>query len=220
MTLQQSLPKLDGSGLKLTKYSAQRMTPLPPRPDLKKLKFSTPIKIFNGKDLKGWKLQYANHKNGWLAKNGWLINDAVKGQRGYGNLLTEDKFEDFNLKLEVNVPPKSNSGIFLRGMYEVQVLDSFGRQPDLHNMGAVYSRIVPSQAAAKKAGEWQTMDITLVKQHVTIILNGLTIIDNQPLLGHTGGALSSDPLAPGPLLLQGNHGAVSFRNIILTPIIH
>ncbi|WDE99330.1 DUF1080 domain-containing protein [Lentisphaera profundi] len=220
MSLEQVLPKSNGSGVKRATYSAKRMSAIPPQPDLKQARFGEGVELFNGKDLSGWKLLHASHKNGWSAKDGVLVNNAVQGQHGYGNLMTEAKFEDFNLKLDFNVPAKSNSGIFLRGMYEVQVLDSFGRKPDLHNMGAIYSRIVPSQAAAKKAGEWQTMDITLIKQHVTVILNGITIINNKPLLGCTGGALSSDPLAPGPILLQGNHGAVSFRNIVLKPIIH
>ena len=219
MALLQVIPKLDGSGEKRATYSAKRMDPLPPAPDLKLAKFAEPIPLFNGSDLSGWKPQHAGLKNAWSAQEGVLVNAAVQGEHGFANLLTDAQFEDFNLKLEVNVPAKSNSGIYLRGMYEVQVLDSFGRKPDLHNMGAVYSRIVPSQAAAKKAGEWQTMDITLLQQHVTVILNGITIIDNQPLLGGTGGMLSSDPSQPGPILLQGNHGPVSFRNIVLTPVI-
>jgi hypothetical protein len=85
-------------------------------------------------------------------------------------------------------------------------------------MGAVYSRITPSVSAEKPAGEWQTLDITLVDRHVTVILNGAKIIDNQPVLGPTGGALWSDVTRPGPIYLQGDHAAVRYRNVVLRPV--
>ena len=117
------------------------------------------------------------------------------------------------------MPAGSNSGVYLRGIYEIQVADSFGKALDSHNMGALYSRITPSVAAEKPAGEWQTMDITLVDRHVTVVLNGRTIIDNQPALGCTGGAMWSDESRPGPIYLQGDHGAVSYRNLVLRPVV-
>ena len=123
-----------------------------------------------------------------------------------------------DLKLEVNIPEGNNSGIYLRGIYEIQVLDSYGEELDSHNMGALYSRITPSTSAEKPAGSWQEMDITLANRHITVKLNGTTIIDNQPALGPTGGAMSHDVFAPGPIYLQGDHGKVSYRNIVLTPI--
>ena len=104
-------------------------------------------------------------------------------------------------------------------MYEIQVVDSYKKELDPHNMGAVYSRITPVVAAEKPAGEWQTLDITLYKRHATVILNGVKIIDNQPVYGPTGGAVQSDVFAPGPIYLQGDHGNVSYRNIVLTPIV-
>jgi hypothetical protein len=214
------LVKPNGNEVQRTAFSGQRMAPLPPAPDLSKAHYGDPVVLFNGLNLDGWQLQHPSHKNGWSAQDGVLVNHPEKGVRGYGNLLTERTFEDFNLKLDVLVPEKSNSGIFLRGMYEVQVLDSYGQRPGPHNMGAVFSRIVPSVAAEKPAGEWQHMDITLMDQHVTVVLNGTTIIDNQPLLGCTGGAQSSDPSRPGPILLQGNHGAVEYKNMVLTPIVN
>ena len=116
------------------------------------------------------------------------------------------------------MPEGSNSGVYLRGIYEVQVMDSYGKELDSHNMGGLYSRIAPSEAAEKPAGEWQKLDITLFKRYLTVILNGKTIIDNQPVKGVTGGALTSDQFSPGPILLQGDHGTVSYRNIVLTPI--
>jgi hypothetical protein len=137
----------------------------------------------------------------------------------YGNLRTVGVLEDFKLTFEVNVPEKSNSGIYLRGIYELQILDSYGEPLNPHNMGAIYSRITPSVSAEKPAGQWQSLDVTLLDRHVTVVLNGKKIIDNEPLLGCTGGALWSDPMKPGPLYLQGNHGAASFRNIVLTRIL-
>jgi hypothetical protein len=163
-----------------------------------------------------------NQKNGFMAKDGILVNDPKQPENGdrisYGNIRTKQEFKDFNLKLEVNVPEGSNSGVYLRGLYEIQVVDSYGKSVDSHNMGALYSRVTPSMAAEKQAGEWQSMDITLVDRHVTVILNGKKIIDNEPALGPTGGAISADVLAPGPVFLQGDHGSVSYRNIVLRPI--
>jgi len=205
-------------------FTGKRSPALPPRPDLKKVKFGEPIALLNGRDLTGWKAKEANLKNAWSIEGGVLANRPpahVEGQARVrtANLRTDREFEDFNLKLEVNVPGGSNSGVYLRGIYEIQVFDSFGKALDSHNMGALYSRITPSVAAEKAAGEWQTMDITLVNRHVTVVLNGKTIIDNQPVLGCTGGAMTSDESKPGPLFLQGDHGAVSYRNIVLRPVV-
>jgi hypothetical protein len=188
---------------------------------LSKVKFGEPIALFNGKDLSGWKLTQERQANGWSVVDGVLVNNPVQEEgkhRSYGNLMTEQEFEDFNLTLEVNVPEKGNSGIYLRGIYEVQVSDTFGQPLDPHNMGGIYSRITPSVAAEKSAGEWQTFDITLLDRHVTVNLNGQTIIDNQPLEGCTGGALWSDEFKPGPIYLQGDHTGVSYRNIVLKPV--
>lgn len=205
-------------------FTGKRTPPLPPAPDLSKVKFGPPIQLFNGKNLDGWRLIEKNAANGWSVQDGVLHNNPVQPPEGqprkhYGNLRTDREFEDFNLTLEVNVPPRGNSGVYLRGIYEVQISDSAGRPLDSHNMGAIYSRITPTQSAEKKAGEWQTLDITLVDRHVTVILNGKKIIDNQPVLGCTGGALWSDPLRPGPIYLQGDHMAVSYRNMALRPVI-
>jgi hypothetical protein len=86
-------------------------------------------------------------------------------------------------------------------------------------MGALYSRITPLVAAEKPAGEWQTMDIILFQRHLTVLLNGKKLIDNQPVKGVTGGALTSDEFSRGPIYLQGDHGEVYYRNIELTPIL-
>jgi hypothetical protein len=223
LELTQLQPRRNGMGVDERQFTGKRIPPLPARPDLSKVKFGQPIPLFNGKDLDGWRLTNPNQVNGWSVENGLLVNNPVQrpGQRrlSYGNLRTVAEFEDFNLKLEVNVPKNGNSGIYLRGIYEVQVADTYGRRPNAHNMAGIYSRIAPRVAVEKPAGEWQTMDITLVDRHVTVILNGQTVIDNEPLLGCTGGALWSDELRPGPIYLQGDHTGVSYRNIVLTPIV-
>jgi hypothetical protein len=213
-----------GTGVEREEFTGKRIPALPPAPDLSKVKFGEPIALLNGRDLTGWRLIEAKAENGWSVINGELVNrpaPKVEGQpaRRFGNLRTEREFEDFNLKLEVNVPEKNNSGIYLRGIYEIQVFDSFGKALDSHNMGALYSRITPSVAAEKPASQWQTFDITLVDRHLTVVLNGTTIIANQPVQGCTGGALWSDEFRPGPLFLQGDHGAVSYRNLVLRPVV-
>lgn len=216
-------PKTAGIGVDTLWIKGTKLPDVPPAPDLSKIKFGEPIQLINKNGIMGWKLVEKERVNGWTVVDGVLFNNPVQKesepQVRYGNLRTEKEFEDFNLKLEVNVPARSNSGVYLRGRHEIQVVDSYGRPLDSHNLGALYSRVTPSVNAEKPAGEWQTMDITLCDRHVTVMLNGITIIDNQPVYGATGGALTSDILAPGPIYLQGDHGKVSYRNMIITPII-
>jgi hypothetical protein len=217
-------PRRNGLSVDTTLFEGTKLPPVPPAPDLASLKYGTPVSLFNGKDLSGWKLIDEKQTNGFKVVDGALVNDPVQTEGSphisYGNLRTVDEFEDFNLKLEVNVPAGNNSGVYLRGMYEIQVVDSYKKELDPHNMGAVYSRIKPTSAAEKPAGEWQSMDITLCQRHATVVLNGVKIIDNQPIFGPTGGAIKSDVFAPGPIYLQGDHGKVSYRNILLTPIVY
>jgi hypothetical protein len=215
-------PNSNGIGVDVVSFTGKRIPPAGEAPDLTQVKYGKEIELFNGKDLEGWELTDPNATNGWKVVDGVLVTDPVQPKTGkhitYGNLRTKQEFEDFNLTLEVNVPAESNSGVYLRGIYEVQVFDSFGKELDPHNMGALYSRITPSVAAEKPAGQWQKLDITLCKRHLTVVLNGTTIIDNQPIKGVTGGALTADEFSPGPIYLQGDHGKVSYRNIVLKPI--
>jgi hypothetical protein len=216
-------PRSNGKGVDSTSLVGTKLPPPPPAPDLAKLKFGTSLTLFNGKDLTGWKLINEKQKNGFTVVDGVLANNPVQVEgaehASYGNLRTEQVFEDFNLKLEVKLPEGSNSGVYLRGMYEIQVSDSYKKGLDPHNMGAVYSRIKPVVNAEKPAGTWQTLDMTLCDRHISVILNGIKIIDNQPVYGPTGGAIISDVFSAGPIYLQGDHGIVQYRNIILTPIV-
>ena len=217
-----SEPARDGVGMSETKFKGWKLPDVTSAPDLSKVKYGTPIQLFNGKDLTGWKLINPKQTNGFKVVDGVLVNDPVnpEGQRvNFGNLRTEQEFEDFKLTLEVNVPEKSNSGVYLRGIYEIQVVDSYGKELDSHNMGGLYSRVKPTAAAEKKGGEWQTMEMILCDRHVTVVLNGKKIIDNQPAYGPTGGAMHADVFKAGPIYLQGDHGKVSYRNLVLTPII-
>lgn len=215
-------PRPDGSGVDREDLTGKRIPPVPPAPDLAQVKFGEPVTLFNGKDLTGWKLVEPEAVNGWSAQDGLLSNRPVQveGQphKNYGNLRTEREFEDFNLTLEVRVPKDGNSGIYLKGLYEVQVADTFGKGLDSHNMGAVYSRITPTASAEKPAGEWQTLDITLVDRHVTVMLNGRKIINNQPVLGITGGALTADEFKPGPIYFQGDHAGVDYRKVVVREV--
>jgi hypothetical protein len=223
IALTQSKPNQNGLGVTTADFAGNRIPPLPPAPDLANVKFGDPIALFNGQNLDGWMLTNPSQVNGWSVEDGLLVNNPVqeegKPHVSYGNLRTVDEFEDFNLKLEVNVPEKGNSGIYLRGIYEVQIEDSYGNDLSPHGMGGVYSRITPLVKAEKPAGEWQTYDITLCDRHLTVKLNGKTIHDNAELLGCTGGALWSDEFKPGPIYLQGDHTGVKYRNMVLTPIV-
>lgn len=198
----------DDDGTKLT-WEAKRAAPLlKPEPAA----WGAPIELFNGRDLSGWKQQAPGTDAFWSVKEGVLVNEKVGD-----NLVTEEKFGDFKLHVEFRYPKGSNSGIYLRGRYEVQIIDGSGPDPDFHDIGAVYGFIAPNENAAKGPDEWQTYEITLVGRRVTILLNGQRIVDRQVIPGTTGGALDADEAAPGPILLQGDHGPVDFRKVTLTP---
>ena len=211
----------DGKTGGKTSFAGKRIPPVGPAPDLSKVKFGEPIKLFNGLDLAGWKVM-AGGPSGWSVKDGIMVNEAPQEpgkHKSYANIRTEKEFEDLNLTLEFRVPKGGNSGVYLRGIYEIQVADSFGQRNDSHNCGGLYSRIMPTENACKPAGEWQTYDLTLVDRHLTVVLNGKKVIDNQAVLGCTGGALWPDEFRPGPLYLQGDHTSVDYRNLVLRPVL-
>jgi Domain of Unknown Function (DUF1080) len=171
--------------------------------------WGTPIKLFNGTNLNGW---HAMGTNQWVVEAG-----VLRSPHSGANLVTDKTFNDFKLHIEFRCPAGSNSGIYLRGRYEVQIEDSKGKEPQKDLMGAIYGFLTPSEMAAKAAGEWQTYDITLIGRMVTVVANGKQIICNQAIPGITGGALDSREEAPGPIYIQGDHGPIEYRNIILTP---
>ncbi len=169
-----------------------------------------PIKIFNGLNLDGW--HASKKKNQWVAENG-----IMKSPQSGANIITDQKFNDFKLHIEFRYPEGSNSGVYLRGRYEIQVEDNRGQEPSSTFFGGIYGFITPNEMAAKAPGEWQTYDVTLIGRRVTVVANGKKIITDQIIPGITGGALDSKEGEPGPIMLQGDHGPVEYRNIIITP---
>jgi len=221
MTMTLSRVLKDGTTVPPREMCGTRQAPLPPRPELSALTFGEPVTLFDGQSLSGWRLTRPADNNAWSARDGILFNspqlEEGPNPKQFGSLRTEREFEDFRLTLEVRLPKGGNSGIYLRGRYEVQVTDAFGRPPSWGGIGGVYSRIVPLVNAARPAGEWQSFDIILADRHVTVRLNGQLVIDNQALEGCTGGALDADDRKPGPIYFQGDHTAIEYRNIVLCP---
>jgi hypothetical protein len=174
--------------------------------------WGTPITLFNGTDTSGWRLRTGAAPACWSAVDGTLTNS-----KKCNDIVSERSFKDFKLHIEFMYPAGSNSGVYLRGRYEVQIDDSGGKALDALRLGGVYGFLRPYVDASRPAGQWQAYDITLVGSRVTVVLNARTIIDNEVIPGITGGALDSNEAEPGPLMLQGDHGKVSFRNIVVTP---
>lgn len=172
-----------------------------------------PIELFNGRDVAEWHSRVKGKELGWHVENGLLKNAAPAP-----DLVSDRTFWNFILHVEYRLAQRSNSGIGLRGRYEVQIVNDFGRPPSLHGNGALYSRVAPSINASRKAGEWQTFDIRLVGRDVTVVLNGRAVIDKREVVGLTALANNADEGQPGPILLQGDHGPVEFRRIVITPL--
>jgi len=173
--------------------------------------WGAPVRLLDGTSLSGW-TPIGRGDSQWSAAGG-ILRNAKSG----ANLVTSQTFEDFKLHAEFRVPKGANSGVYLRGRYELQVDDAAGLEPSSHHLGGLYGFIAPSKNVARAAGEWQSMDVTLVGRMLTYTLNGTTVICNREIPGITGGALDSAEGEPGPLLLQGDHGPVEYRNIVVTP---
>jgi hypothetical protein len=174
--------------------------------------WTNPEPLFNGKDLTGW-APLGSAASHWVAKDGELLNES-KG----ANLKTTRTFDDFKLHIEYNCPADGNSGIYLRGRYEVQVeYEAVDANDKFHSIGAIYSFVPPSVMLPRKPGTWESFDITLVGRRVTIVRNGVKTIDNQEIPGPTGGALDSHESEPGPFYIQGDHtGGMRYRNITIS----
>jgi hypothetical protein len=175
--------------------------------------WGAPIKLFNGKDLTGW--EALGKTNQWVVENG-----VLKSPKSGANIRTQKTFNDFKLHIEFRYPKGSNSGVYLRGRYEIQIEDNKGMEPMSLYLGGIYGFIDPWLNMAKEAGEWQSYDVELVGRMVTVKANGTTIIYKQEIPGVTGGALDSKEGEPGPIMMQGDHGPIEFRNIILTPAVN
>jgi hypothetical protein len=188
-------------------------------PSLKRIgtpQWGKPVSLFNGKDLSGWRPDIENPAAEWQVRDGTLISP------GHGpELISTPRFRDFKLHVEFNCAKGANSGVYLRGRYEVQVEDDSIQEPPSHHTGAVYGFLAPSPEMPRRPGEWQSFDITFLGRTVTVVQNGTTIIDQQEVPGITGGALDSHEGQPGPIYLQGSEdGHVSYRNIVLTPVVN
>jgi hypothetical protein len=168
------------------------------------------VKLFNGSDLEGWR-----NAREPRAENKWLIEDGAMTNVEHGHdIATVKSFKDFGLRLEYKTVPGGNSGVYLRGRIEVQVLDSFGKQtPGKGDDGAIYDQFAPLVSASKPVGEWNQLEACIVGEEVTVKLNGQVIHDKRKISEVTGGALPGKVTDAGPLLLQGDHGKVWYRNI-------
>jgi hypothetical protein len=184
----------------------------PQLPSTESPTWGEPVELI-GNDLTNWVPRSPNWKSHWIIADGNLVN-TVTGS----DLVPKDRFSDFKLVAEYTYPSGSNSGIYLRGRYEFQILDDYGRDPSVGSSGAIYGFLKPSENAILPAGEWNRAEITLLGRHITVVLNGRTIIDSAEIPGITGGALDSDEGMPGPLFVQGDHGPVTFRRLTLTPV--
>jgi hypothetical protein len=175
--------------------------------------FGKPVALFDGTSLDAWGVQYKDRPKNWTIEDGMMTNTPPAN-----NLVSNQKFKDFRLQAEYKLSPNGNSGIYLRGRYEMQVVDDAGKEPEAHGHMAIYARKAPDVNASKPAGEWQTTDITLVGNCVTIVLNGKTVQNNARIEGITGGALDAKESEPGPIMIQGDHEKVWFRKVIVTPM--
>jgi len=169
--------------------------------------------LFNGKDTSGWKLRNPNGNNSWNVKDGILVNTVNKGEHGT-DLVTEQKFWNFTTRYEYRIPPGANSGFYLRGRHELQIVDDFKRgMPTKIGNGSIYNFKAPDDFASKPAGEWNTVEATIIGNKISVTMNGKKIHDNVECDKATGSEIDNKIDEPGPIFLQGDHGSVEFRKI-------
>ena len=172
-----------------------------------------PVAVFNGKDLSGWKPTVPGAEMKWSVENGVLKNAPPTT-----DIITEQKFWNFELHVDFRIVERSNSGIALRGRYEIQILEDYGKPPNSHGAAALYSRIAPSVNASKPAGEWQSYDIRLVGRTLTVVHNGVKVLDKVQVDGLTAMANNADEGEPGPFIVQGDHSNVEIKSFVVTPL--
>lgn len=165
-------------------------------------------------DLSGWQTTFPGRTLEWTINDGMMKN-APKAS----DIRTTETFWNFELHAEYRYEAGSNSGIGLRGRYEVQIEDTYGKPIDGHSQGGIYSRIPPAVQAANPAGEWQTLDVRLVGRIVTVKLNGKVTVDHKEIEGPTAMCFDPNESMPGPIALQGDHGVVEFRKLTVTPLV-
>lgn len=172
------------------------------------------VDVFDGKSTAGWRLLLAGRPD-------WFVQDGLlKNNKGAADLVSEAKFWNMEVRAEFRYARGSNSGIALRGRYEIQIIDNFGKAPDMHGTGALYSRIAPSVNASKAPGEWQTMVMRLVGRELTVVLNGTKVIDRREVIGPTAMVISPKEDTPGSIVLQGDHGLVEFRRLQVVELVN
>jgi hypothetical protein len=177
-------------------------------------KKGTPVQLFNGKDLAGWKALNPAAEMKWSVVDGILRNAPPTT-----DIISVQKFWNFDLHIDFRIVRGSNSGIGLRGRYEIQVLDDYGRPPNSHGAAALYSRIAPSANASKPAGEWQSYDIRLIGRELTVVHNGMKVLDKVKIEGLTAIANNADEGEPGPFIVQGDHTYVEIKSFVVTPLV-
>lgn len=177
-------------------------------------KEAKPIQLFNGKDLSGWSGLVPGTEVKWSVADGILRNAPPTT-----DIISDRKFWNFKLHVDFRIVEHSNSGIGLRGRYEIQILDDYGKPPNTHGAGALYSRIAPQVNASKAAGEWQSYDIRLVGRQLTVVHNGTKVLDKVQVDGLTAIANNADEAEPGPFIVQGDHSYVEIKTFVVTPLV-
>jgi hypothetical protein len=174
----------------------------------------TPVKLFNGKDLSGWRALNPSAEMKWSVVDGVLRNAPPTT-----DIISEQKFWNFALHVDFRIVEHSNSGIGLRGRYEIQILDDYGKEPNTHGAAALYSRVAPKVNASRKPGEWQSYDIRLVGRTLTVVHNGIKVLDKVEVEGLTAIANNADEAEPGPFIVQGDHSYVEIKSFVVTPLV-
>jgi hypothetical protein len=204
--------EIEGDPSTYLEWTGVRAPALPEKDD-GTWKRGDPVTLFDGKDLTGWQSPQPGKLSSWVVKEGVLSNLP-----GAGDLVSEKKFFNFDLHVEYMIGPRSNSGIALRGRYEVQLFDDYGDPPTRHGNGAIFGRIAPKVNASRPAGEWQILDVRLIGRQVSVTLNTLKVIDKTTIEGLTAMAIDPNEGDPGPFVLQGDLGNVQFRKIVVYPL--